>query len=79
MQSKLKTKHTGNNIVDSTGTKYFNLEISKGFMCSTFGLAHELFRNLSIEIFRFSGIVQECIVPCVAFMIDFLFQSAKKS
>ena len=30
-------------------------------MCSAFGLAHELFRNLSIEIFRFPGIVQECI------------------
>ena len=61
MQNKATTKHTGNNIFDSTGTKYFNLEISERFMCSAFDFAHELFRNLSIEIFRFPGIVQECI------------------
>ena len=65
MKSKATTKHTGNIILDLTGTKYFNLETSKRFMCSAFGLAHELFTNLSIEIIRFPGIVQECIfVTC---------------
>ena len=61
MQSKATAKHTENNILDSTGTKYLNLEISRRLMREAEGRAHELFSNLSIELFRFLGIVQECI------------------